>query len=482
MNNTSLKKKALSSVAWSGSIQILTQLINFGLGIILARLLSPEDFGLIAMVLVFTGISQLLTDFGLSSSLIQKDFVEKNQAYTCFVLNVLIGLVFTIGLMISSESIASFYKEPKLDFLIFALSPVFLLNSFCSVPNALLSRELKHKHIALVDMASLLIATIAAVIFAFLDFGVWSLVIQQFVKTILKAFFLIFLSSFKIEKFEISTVSSLMVFSLNVFFTRLIQQLAEQADKVIVGRNIGTADLGFYSRAFHLTTFPIYNITRVVGNVMFPALSKIKNDVRKVGEIYLRLVGIISVLTFPILLGFCVLAETIILALLGEQWLPMKNYFVFFSLTSMLSSIGQLSGSFYLSQGRSDIHFKLNLFTQPLKIVLLVVGINWGIVGLLISYALSVFVSSLGAFFTLSYILNIKVIDIFSSMFKPAIASLVMFLIIFVLNRIFEHTNIYLDLGIKMIVGAVVYLLVNEIIKNKYYFELKSMVLNTINR
>ncbi|MDP2537247.1 MOP flippase family protein [Alteromonas stellipolaris] len=477
MDNSLLKKKAFSSVAWAGSIQFISQIVNFALGIILARLLTPNDFGLMAMVLVFTGISQLLTDFGLSSSLIQKDKVEKNEAFTCFVINFLIGLLFTIVLVLNSENISNFYNEPKLTILVIVLAPIFLLNSICSVPNALMARELQHKKIALIEMGSLLLGTIVAVILAFSGLGIWSLVAQQFIRSIVKAFLLTLLSKFKLEKFDFNTISSLLNFSINVFFTRLIQQISEQTDKIIVGRYIGTTDLGFYSRAFHLTTFPIYNITRVVGNVMFPALSKIKHDVTKIGQIYLRLVGIISVLTFPILVGFAVLSESIILSLLGEQWLPMKPYFIFFSLTSMLASIGQISGSFYLSQGRADIHLKLNLFTQPLKIVLLIIGIQWGMIGVLVSYAVSVVVGSFGAFFTLSHILGIRVREILFSMLIPAFASLIMFLAIWGIEHVYNSRSIYIDLIIKIAVGATIYILLNEILKNKAYLELKKLIL-----
>ena len=261
MNQKSLQDKTFSSIAWSGSIQIIAQVLNFGLSIILARLLSPTDFGLMATMLVFIGFAQLLSDFGLSTSLIQKDSVNNRDAFSCSVVNAIFGSVFTIALIVCHQQIADFYGEPSLEGIVLAVSPIFVLNSICSVPQALLARELAHKKVALIGLVSLLTGSITAVLFAINDFGVWSLILQQYVSITVKVVLLLYVSKFKWARFDIDVIKSLFNFSANVFLTRLIQQIAQQSDKVLVGKYLGTQDLGLYSRAFHFTTFPINNIT-----------------------------------------------------------------------------------------------------------------------------------------------------------------------------------------------------------------------------
>ena len=329
-NRSSLKKKALSSIAWSGSIQISSQVLNFLLGIVLARLLSPEVFGLMAMLLVFSIVSQLLSDFGFSASLIQKKEVTKDESFSCFVINCMIGLVFAACLFLTNSSLAQFYNEPFVEVLSLAIAPLFLINSTCSVPTALMSRELEYKKLSLIQLSSVLLGSVSAIICALLDFGVWSLVIQQYITALTRAIFLLKLSSFRVGSFKIALIKPLMKFSASVFTTKLIQQVAQQTDKILVGKYVGATTLGFYSRAYYLTAFPITNITRVVSDVMFPVLSQIKQDLSKVNEVYFRLVGMIAVLTFPLLIGMAFLAEEIIMLLLGDKWLPMTKFFIVF--------------------------------------------------------------------------------------------------------------------------------------------------------
>lgn len=171
--------------------------------------------------------------------------------------------------------------------------------------------------------------SISAVCLASAGFGVWALVLQQYISVSLKAFMLVYSSQLRISRFSLSSIKGLFSFSANVFLTRLIQQVAQQADKVLVGKYLGAEELGLYSRAFHFTAFPINNVTRVVSNVMFPALSKITGENEKVASVYLTVIGYIAIITFPTLAGFAYLSSEIILTLLGSQWLPMQPYLVF---------------------------------------------------------------------------------------------------------------------------------------------------------
>ncbi len=214
-------------------------MLNFGLSIVLARLLAPEDFGLMATMLVFIGISQLLSDFGLSSSLIQKKYVAKTEAFSCAILNTLFGSTFTVALIIFHTEIAEFYNEPQLKNIVLVVAPIFILHSICSVPQALLSRELEHKKISLIGLVAMITGSISAVCLASAGFGVWALVLQQYISVSLKAFMLVYSSQLRISRFSLSSIKGLFSFSANVFLTRLIQQVAQHADKVLVGKYVG---------------------------------------------------------------------------------------------------------------------------------------------------------------------------------------------------------------------------------------------------
>lgn len=481
-NRSSLKKKALSSIAWSGSIQISSQVLNFLLGIVLARLLSPEVFGLMAMLLVFSIVSQLLSDFGFSASLIQKKEVTKDESFSCFVINCMIGLVFAACLFLINSSLAQFYNEPFVEVLSLAIAPLFLINSTCSVPTALMSRELEYKKLSLIQLSSVLLGSVSAIICALLDFGVWSLVIQQYITALTRAIFLLKLSSFRVGSFKIALIKPLMKFSASVFTTKLIQQVAQQTDKILVGKYVGATTLGFYSRAYYLTAFPITNITRVVSDVMFPVLSQIKQDLSKVNEVYFRLVGMIAVLTFPLLIGMAFLAEEIIMLLLGDKWLPMTKFFIVFSIANIFSTIGQLCGPFFLSQGRADLQLKINSFTQPVRILLLVIGIQWGVEGILLAYLVSTLISFLTPVLVLTIVvLQTNIISLFLTLIKPLLASGIMLTTLVILKSTASFNSALVNIMLFGLVGSLTYLLSIRTFKDSAYFELESLLLKKIN-
>jgi len=480
MKHKSLQDKTFSSVAWSGSIQILSQMLNFGLSIVLARLLAPEDFGLMATMLVFIGISQLLSDFGLSSSLIQKKYVAKTEAFSCAILNTLFGSTFTVALIIFHTEIAEFYNEPQLKNIVLVVAPIFILHSICSVPQALLSRELEHKKISLIGLVAMITGSISAVCLASAGFGVWALVLQQYISVSLKAFMLVYSSQLRISRFSLSSIKGLFSFSANVFLTRLIQQVAQQADKVLVGKYLGAQELGLYSRAFHFTAFPINNVTRVVSNVMFPALSKITGENEKVASVYLTVIGYIAIITFPTLAGFAYLSSEIILTLLGSQWLPMQPYLVFFSMIGIVSSIGQVSTPFFLSQGKANLHLKLNLFTQPCKTVFLLVGINWGIEGVLVANAAASFVSFTSSIFVLMLFVDVNIVKIFKALYKTIISTCSMILMLEVVNSNIVFSSSLHKLFWNVLAGASFYFLCNILIKNELFLNLYKLVSSKI--
>lgn len=472
-----LKQRTIRAIAWTGAIQLLSQIINFALSILLARLLAPEDFGLVAMVLIFIGFSQLLCDFGLSAALIQKKSVTKQEAFSCFVFNCLLGFTFTLLLYTCRDSISSFYNDTRLIEIVSFIAPIFIISSASSVPKAMLARELHHKQISLIEMTSMIAGTIVALIMAINDFGFWSLIYQQIVNYSLKSLMLIIASKLTLTKINFREIKKLFGFSANVFSTQVLQQISLQADKVIIGKFLSATELGLYSRAFHLTTFPIKNVSTVIASVMFPALSKIKNNPDKVGKIYLRAIGLIALVTFPILAGFAVLSEPIINFLLGEKWLPMQKFLIFFSLIGMIVSIATITGSFYLSQGRADLQLKINLVTQPLQIVLLLVGIQYGIDGLLVSYALSKIIAAFVTWYTLSNLLNLTVFKILNQLTKPFISTIAMSLAVYFLNQNIVVESSLLEIIMSAFVGSIVFILFNLASKNNSLYELMEIVL-----
>ena len=469
----SLQRKTMHSVASSSVIQMCSQVLNFGISILIARILSPEEFGIVAIGLVFVALAQTLSDLGLSSSLIQKTDITDDETFSCLCINILIGLMMALVLFLSSEGLANFYDTPELSLILIALCPLFFVNSFASVPRAILSRKMKHGQIAVCNLLATLMGSLAALLFAYLDFGLWSLVIQHLITGFMNSSLLVVRSKLQFAKFKLDLLLPLLPFSLNVFITRVLQEAANQADKVIIGKFMGPSQLGFYTKADQLARFPLRNITGVVSNVMFPALSKIKEDKEKVKLVSLRAIGLISTFVFPILAALAYLANDIIFFLLGEKWLPLVPYFMFFCISFMLLSIGQISGAFFMSQGRADVQLKLILMTQSIKIILLLIGVQSGLEGIIIALSIATLSGFSLTMITLSRILNFSLIDFVKSIYKPLFSNLVMVVILGVVDSL----NFQYRLLLFPVIGATAYVAISVLIKNKFFWDTASLIL-----
>lgn len=469
----SLQRKTMHSVASSSVIQMSSQVLNFGISILIARVLSPEEFGVVAIALVFVALAQTLSDLGLSSSLIQKTDVSDDETFSCLCINLLIGLIMALMLFLFSRGLAKFYDTPELSLILISLCPLFFINSFASVPRAILSRKMKHGQLALCNLLATLMGSLVALILVYLDFGLWALVIQHLTTGFLNSLLLVVKSRLKFAKFKLDLLLPLLPFSLNVFITRVLQEAANQADKVIIGKFMGPSQLGFYTKADQLARFPLRNITGVVSNVMFPALSKIKEDKEKVKLVYLRAIGLISTFVFPILAGLAYLANDIIFFLLGEKWLPLVPYFMFFCISFMLLSIGQISGAFFLSQGKADVQLRLIAITQSLKVVLLLIGAQFGQEGIIISLSIATLIGFNLTMFTLARILNVTFVELIESCYKTIVSILIMVGVLSILDGL----NYQYRLILFPIVGATIYIAVSIIIKNSFFWDAFGLIL-----
>jgi O-antigen/teichoic acid export membrane protein len=480
MESNSLSKKTISAIAWVGSLQLLTQALNFAIGILLARLLTPSDFGLVAMVFVVIGFSQLLTDFGLSSAIIQRKNISDKQVFSSFVVSCWIGLFFTIAMAASSSTISSFYGDMRLITISLALAPIFFINAMTSIPKALLVRDLRHKVVSIVDMFSTLLGALVALLMALKDFGFWALVAQQLVFSSSKCLLLIYLSGLKVARINLSSVKELLGFSANVFSTQFLQQVSLQSDKIILGKYLSPVEVGLYSRAYQLTSFPIRNIATVIGSVMFPSLSKIQDDKAKVREVYFKVIGLIGTITFPMLIGLASLSYPLVSILLGEQWIQMTTYFTFFSLIGMIVCIATITGSFYLSQGKANLQLKINLISQPTQVVALLIGIQFGVFGLLCAYAFSKIFAALLTWHTLGRILNFKLIDVFVNLLKPIFCALLLYFAIFYLQLKIGFTDDITEILVVSVFGFLVYVILNVFIRNSHFFYIVNLIKNRL--
>lgn len=386
---TSLRRRTLFGLGWSAASQIAGQVLQLGLFVILTRLLSAREFGLMGMIYVFTGFAQYLADMSLGASLVQKQDIGERHLNSVFWVNMGVGASLTALFAMAAPMVARFYEEPLLRPLTMVVALNFFLASFITVPKALLDRELNFRRLFWVEIFALSTSGAVAVSLVFAGAGVWSLVGQTVTLTAMRSATMWRLSSWRPKRaFDFAALKELAHFSGHLFGSRILWYWGRTLDKLIVGRVFGSAALGIYNFSFRLMQLPLNQVNEITESVMFPALSQVQ-DVETIKRIYLRATRMISLLSFPTMIGLLVTAEPAILAVFGDKWQDAVIILQILTVAGAVSPIGNSTGWLFEARGKTDIQFRLSVYAFVMRIAGIAVGLRWGIVGLAWAYVVS---------------------------------------------------------------------------------------------
>lgn len=380
-SNDSLRRQTLAGVGWTALAQIGRQAFQFVISVILARLLTPHDFGLVGMIIVFTGFASLFSEMGFSSALIQREKLDERHYSSVFWVNLFVSFCLTVLLIAASPAIAGFYKEPILASLTVLISLNLVIGSLSMVQYAILSRNMNFRGIAIIDIITMIIAGIAAVILALRGYGVWSLVWQMLMVSFAKVLLIWRMTGWHPRWiFDKAAVKELIGFSSNLLGFNMINYWSRNADNLLIGKFIGIAELGIYNRAYSFMLLPVNQISRVLSKVMMPALSRLQDNRPKVKDVYLRTIAMIAFITFPLMFGLMVVAKHFILFLYGPKWAMLENVLKIFCMVGMIQSLVGTAGWIYLSQGRTDWLFRWNILAGMVTLISFVIGVSIGTV------------------------------------------------------------------------------------------------------
>jgi O-antigen/teichoic acid export membrane protein len=384
-----IRRRVLSGLGWSGTTRILEQSLQFGISVVLARLLNPRDFGLIGMVLVFTGFASSLSDLGLGASLVQKQEVSDRHLDTVFWANAAAGIVLAAFFILAASLIAGFYKEPALRLLTCAIAIEFILSSLNVVQNALLDKNLNFRTKFWINSVSLSVSGTIALVLAFSGAGVWSLVARSITSRLVQVLVMWRLSSWRPRlAFDFPAFKELIRFGGNLLGSNAVLYWGGNFDKLFIGRLLGSSALGIYILADRLMRLALTNVTDITSTVMFPAFSAIQDEVESVRRNYLRAIRLISLLTFPMMIGLSVLADPAIRFVYGSKWQEAVCIVQVLSFSGLAQSVYFTGGWIFLSQGRTDILFRWGIYTTLVRVVGVLIGARWGIIGVAWAYAL----------------------------------------------------------------------------------------------
>jgi PST family polysaccharide transporter len=409
-----LRTSVLRGLGWLSGAQGARQALQIGLRVLLVRLLSPDDFGLLAMVTVVSGFLLMFNDLGFGPALVRKECVTEEELSTIFWVTVATGIVLALATAALGLPLARFYRQPELIGLCVGLAPGSLATPLGTVPNALLQRRMAFRSLALIDVLGIAAGGVAAVALAALGYGVWALVWQTNVYAL--AVLLVTGAGARWlprRCFHPAASANLWRFSSRFTAANVLNYWLRNLDNLLVGAFLGRAALGFYSQAYQMMLYPVQNIAALTGRVMFPALASVQADHARFRRVYLQALHGIAALAFPLMLGGMVLAPDLYAVLFGPRWERSVPLFQILCVIGLIQAIGTTIGWIYLTTGRTDLQLRWTLIAAAVVFPGFLLGLRWGgLEGLTIGYAVAsglLFVPSLVVAYRLIHLALINV-------------------------------------------------------------------------
>ncbi|VGO21028.1 Teichuronic acid biosynthesis protein TuaB [Pontiella sulfatireligans] len=381
----SLGKQALHGAFWSFAERFGQQGIQFVIGIVLARLLEPKDFGVLGMIMIFFALAESVVDSGFGQALIQKQDASRTDESTIFWFNLLLGLFMAGALFLAAPWISSFYGLPLLKLVTQAYALNLLINSFGIVQNALLIKDLAFKRRMVAVLASMLISGLVGIFLAIQGFGVWALVVQSLVMNATRTVGLWMVHSWRpLFVFSTTSLRRLWKFGSHLLFAGLSNTIFDNIYLVIIGRVYSASDLGFYQRSKQLVMLTSYSLSQVISQVNFPLISRIQNDPIRMRYISEKIFRSTMLLILPIMTGLALIAPSLIQVVFGEKWMPCISYFQALCVVGILYPLNLLNLDILKALGRSDLIFRLEFFKKGLVLLNITIAWRYGIMALLL--------------------------------------------------------------------------------------------------
>ena len=377
----SLKQKTFKGVIWSAVERFSTQGVQFLFGILLARLLTPNDYGMIALLTIFMAVSQTFIDSGFGNALIRKPDRNEADKATVFFFNIFTAAACYGIIFLAAPFIAQFYNMPQLATILRVLAINLIIQSFGSIQRLNLTIDLNFKMLAKVSFSGAIVGGTAGLISAYNGLGVWSLVVQQMATMATRVALFWILSRWRPKCFfNKKSFKDMFGFGSKLLASGLLNTLYDNIYDLIIGKAFAAATLGNYSRASHFANFPSSNITGVFQRVTFPVLSKIQNDPQKLRKGYLKFLNMATLVIFPLMIGLAALAKPFILLVLTDKWVDVILILQIICIAQMWYPVHAINLNILQVMGRSDLFLKLEIIKKIVGITVLCITLPHGII------------------------------------------------------------------------------------------------------
>lgn len=480
MNNVSNKAKVISSLLWKLMERGGMQGVQFIVQIVLARLLTPDEYGTIAIVLVFINLAQVFVQSGLNTALIQKKHADEVDFSSVLYISLLIALVLYSVIFLTAPNIAGFYGDPILTSVLRVLGLILFFGAFNSIQNAYISRNMMFKKLFYSSLGAVFLSGIAGIVAAYMGLGIWALVIQQLVNNTATTIIMWFTVKWRPKLvFSIERVKTLFAFGWKLLASSLIDVLNRELRTLIIGKIYTSSMLGYYNRGQSFPKIIVSNVNGSIQSVMLPTLSAHQDNKKRVKEMMRRAIITSSFLLFPMMIGMSVVAEPLVKLILTDKWLPAVPFLQIFCISYLLMPIHTANLQAINAMGRSDIFLKLEVVKKVVGLIILGVSLPFGVYALAFSSIISGIISSFINAYPNKRLLDYSYQEQIKDIMPSLINSIIMGAIVYLLN--FLSLPVWRILMLQIIVGVTVYFGLAKILKLESFNYLLNTVKELIN-
>ncbi len=422
-----LRGAVMNGLLWKIISIVVKQGSRIVVGIVLARLLTPDDYGLAALVLVFASLVYIFSDLSLGAALVQRKTLTEGDRSTVFWVSVASGALCTVVGIAIAGLVAEFYREPAVKPLFIVVSFSFVIVSLGVTQEALLTRAMSFRALELRQMAASLMGAVVAIVIAARGGGAWAIIVQQLVVVGAGTFLIWFVSPWRPHLvFSKTSLRELGSFGGNVFGSRMVAYLHRNADNLLIGRYLGPAALGAYSLSYNVILLPFSQVAGPLEQLLYPAFSRLQDETTRLQEAFLRVNRLVCTINMPLLLGLAVLADQFVPVVLGEQWRSAIPVIQILAAVGVVQSLQALNGSVLQARDRTNWLLRYTILYTVITVGAFVAGVPFGIVGVAVALAVaSCFLEPLYAIIT-ARAMGMPTVDIARNLWGPTQASFLM--------------------------------------------------------
>lgn len=469
--------KVFSNFIWRFAERCGAQLVTFIVSIVLARILTPSDYGTIALVTVFTTILQVFIDSGLSTALIQKKDADDLDFSSVFYFNFVICIILYLIMFVSAPFIADFYKDSSLVSIVRVISLTLIISGVKGVQQSYVSRHMLFKRFFFSTLGGTIFSAVLGIIMAYAGFGVWAIVFQQLSNNAIDTLILWITVKWRpIKKFSWSRLKNLLSFGWKMLASSLLDTVYNNLRNMIIGKLYTSADLAFYNQGDKFPKLIVTNINTSIDSVLLPTMSNEQDNHVRVKDMTRRAIKISTYIMAPLMIGLAFCAKPIVQIVLTDKWLPCVPYLQIFCISYLFWPIHTANLNAIKAMGRSDLFLKLEVIKKIIGMILLLITMNISVMAMAYSLLISGLLSQVINSWPNRYLLKYSYIDQIKDILPNIVMALIMGVFVYFINYL--NLSVLVSLMIQIILGGIIYLVLSIFTKNDSFTYLINILKN----